>query len=246
MADDKFAVVYNTTTVSGAISYLSAYSGSLGCNIITVSGTTLTIGTKVDLGSSTFTNPTTLVCHDTDRLCVVYYQNTSSTNGTGRTKVNIISVSGTTPTYGTSVNVEAADIALVYDSMFDYSSSSLNNMWGVALSSTSVVGIGGGTGSAITGYILISISGTTPTISATKYLAIGVPPMAIDSTTLYSQSYYIFVSSSGFRQSPFNNYTANSPQYMGKASTRGTSASANATFYNNDSTTSIAIGTLLP
>jgi len=248
MADDKFAVVYNTTTVTGASQWESAYSGSLGCNIITVSGTTLTVGTRVDLGTSTFTQPTTLVCHDTDRLCVVYYQHSTKTNLTGRTKVNIISVSTTTPTWGTSVNVEASDIAYVTNAVFNFYYTSLNNMWGVALSSTSVIGIGGGTGNAITGFILISISGTTPTITTTGYFGLGSPPLMINSTTLYlsQNSNYIYVSSAGFRVSGGVLTTANSPTYMSNVITRATSASANATFYNNDSTTSIAIGTLLP
>jgi hypothetical protein len=256
MSDTKFAVVYNTTTVSGANAYYNAYSGSLTCNIITVSGTTLTVGTKVDLGSSTYTNPTTLVCHDTDKLCCVYYQATSSTNGTGRTKVNIISVSGTTPTWGTSVNVESADIATVgsiLPSRWDLwtNTTSLNNMYGVALSTTSVVGLGGGNGSNATGYILISISGTTPTISATKNLntspfayggtLICNPPLHINSTTLYQQiyslstGYYIYITSSGFRKTNNISYTANSPSgdnnYLFGTTIRATSASTDFTTY---------------
>ena len=224
MSDTKFAVVYNTTVVGSATSSAMAYSGSLGCNIITVSGTTLTVGTRVDLGSSTFTQPTTLVCHDTDRLCVVYYQHTSATNSTGRNKVNIISVSGTTPTWGTSVNVESADktdIVSNANTQSNVRSTSLNNMYGIALSTTSVVGWGGGGGTNnvnnATGYILISISGTTPTITATKNLfnlvniigSVNVPILPINSTTFYQPidnhttrnqlGLYIYVTSSGFR-----------------------------------------------
>jgi hypothetical protein len=252
MSDTKFAVVYNTTTVSGASVPQTAYSGSLTCNIITVSGTTLTVGTKVDLGTSTYTNPTTLVCHDTDKLCVVYYQNTSATNATGRTKVNIISVSGTTPTWGTSVNVESADIAnvgsvLAYRYDIWSGNTSLNNMYGIALSTTSVVGIAGGSGTTATGYVLISISGTTPTITLTKNLIIGtsvlstfvMPPIAINSTTIYQQFYqsntgvYIYITSSGFRMTNLVSYTANSPSTNNfyNVTTRATSASTAFTTY---------------
>jgi hypothetical protein len=256
MSDTKFAVVYNTTTANGATVWQTAYSGSLTCNIITVSGTTLTVGTKVDLGSSTFTNPLTLVCHDTDRLCVVYYQATSLTDQTGRTKVNIISVSGTTPTWGTSVNVESADIATVgsiLPNRWDIWSgtTSLNNMYGVALSTTSVVGMGGGNGASATGYVLISISGTTPTITATKNLntidygsgttPFLAPPLHINSTTIYqpvvtlTNGYYIYITSSGFRKSNLTVNTANSPAasiyYLYGKTIRSTGASTAFTTY---------------
>jgi hypothetical protein len=263
MADDKFAVVYNTTTVGGASYWNTAYSGSLTCNIITVSGTTLTVGTKVDLGTSTFTQPTTLVCHDTDRLCCVYYQHTSSTNGTGRTKVNIISVSGTTPTWGTSVNVESADIASVWQTTHYWDSTnlngtcSLNNIFGVALSTTSVVGIGGGLEANPTGYILISISGTTPTIVATKavqYAQNYNSILHINSTTLFiphslgEGGRYLYVSSSGFRVSGYTVFAANNPNIasLGYATIRGTTASTACTIYNSAASTNyIMTGTFV-
>jgi hypothetical protein len=209
MADDKFAVVYNTA-ISGANGASYNYSGSLTCNIITVSGTTLTVGTKVDLGSSTYTNPTTLVCHDTDRLCVIYTQNTSGST-TGRTKVNVISVSGTTPTWGTSVNVEASDIANCYPYSpvgFEYnytvanyvpfsSNGSLGNCYGLALSTTKVFGAKGGG----TGMVLISISGTTPSVvyegvvKSTSYTNQIRPPVQINGTTalMFDDNNYIYV-----------------------------------------------------
>jgi hypothetical protein len=209
MADDKFAVVYNTA-ISGANGASYNYSGSLTCNIITVSGTTLTVGTKVDLGSSTYTNPTTLVCHDTDKLCVIYTQNTSSSTS-GRTKVNVISVSGTTPTWGTSVNVEASDISTCFpysptDSFTSTSpvvfppvstNGSLGNCYGLALSTTKVFGAKGGG----TGMVLISISGTTPSvvyegvIKTTTYTNQMRPPVQISATTalMFDGTNYIYV-----------------------------------------------------
>jgi hypothetical protein len=253
MSDTKFAVVYNTTAVASATQWNTAYSGSLTCNIITVSGTTLTVGTKVDLGTSTFTQPTTLVCHDTDRLCVVYYQNTSATNGTGRNKMNIISVSTTTPTWGTSVNVEASDIENVWSNLgnsfggqnpvgvANNPSTSLNNMYGVALSTTSVFGVCGGA----TGNILVGISGTTPSVTFTKLLketnatAILYPPIPLSSTVLYIPSIIgsygglVYTSASGFKLSSALSLTTNSPTYMTNSALRATSASTNVTFFNN-------------
>jgi hypothetical protein len=269
MADDKFAVVYNTTTVSGSANWLKAYSGSLGCNIITVSGTTLTVGTRVDLGSSTYTQPTTLVCHDTDRLCVMFYQHTSG-SGNGRNKVNIISVSGTTPTWGTSVNVEASDIADVWDglsvfySWFSgpvFGSASLNNIWGVALSTTSVLGLGGGSSQGT--HIYVSISGTTPTVLATKKLisfALHYPPTAINSTTVFQPvgslaatsfiGFYIYLSSSGIKTSPYVTLTANSSSasantlYLTTPRETTPSGSTSFTIWNPNGTFNyVAIGT---
>ena len=260
MADDKFAVVYNTTTVTSSANWLKAYSGSLTCNIITVSGTTLTVGTKVDLGSSTYTQPTTLVCHDTDKLCVMYYQHTSG-SGNGRNKVNIISVSGTTPTWGTSVTVEASDIADVWSELSQFypwfggtiaQPTSLNNVYGIALSTTLVFGLGGGA----TGNILVSISGTTPTVVATKKIqgyALHVPPCAINSTTMYIANSnavggrYVICSSDGIRLSPQLTFTTQSSNpntntlYL--ITPRGTSPSTSFTIWGNASPTLIATGT---
>jgi hypothetical protein len=182
-------------------------------------------------------------------LCCVYYQHTSSTNGTGRTKVNIISVSGTTPTWNTSVNVESADIASVWDTLHYWDAAyingtcSLNNIFGVALSTTSVIGIGGGTGAAITGYILISISGTTPTIVGTRYVEnaqLYNPILHINSTTVFIPhgngvgGRYLYVTSSGFRSSPYTSFSANFPNLsgLGSLTIRGTSASTACTIYN--------------
>ena len=109
MADNKFAVIYNTG-VSTSIQYPTGFTGSLGCNIITVSGTTQTVGTKVDLSSSTFTQPLGVVSYDTDRLLVIYGQGSSGST-TGRSKMVVISVSGTTPTWNTPVNIQGADSA---------------------------------------------------------------------------------------------------------------------------------------
>jgi hypothetical protein len=263
MADDKFAVIYNTTTVSGTGNWLRAYSGSLGCNIITVSGTTLTVGTRVDLGTSTYTQPTTLVCHDTDRLCVMFYQHTSG-SGNGKNKINIISVSGTTPTWGTSVDVEASDITDVWDGLsIVYAwfsgtvaqSTSLNNMYGVAFSTTSVLGLGGGSGQGT--YVFISISGTTPTVVATKKglggFGLHVPPCAINSTTVFLPNAnalngrYLICSSSGIKFSPQLTLTAQSANLTAFAmyltTPRGTSASTSFTIFGNISPTYIATGT---
>ena len=124
-------------------------------------------------------------------------------------------------------------------------------LYGVALSTTSVVGIGGGNGGGATGYILISISGTTPTITATKNLVTTAfdyggtlllnPPLHINSTTIYQQGYastngyYIYITSSGFRRTDNLSYTANSPSrvpyFLFGVTTRSTSASTAFTTY---------------
>jgi len=253
MDDNKFAVVYNTATTNTATSVQTSFSGSLTAQIITTSGTTLTVGTKVDLATSTFTNPATLVCHDTDKLCVVYYQATSATNGTGRNKVNIISVSTRTPTWGTSVNVESADITDVGSNVLTSPvSTGLNNIFGVALSTTSVIGFGGGG----TGLLLISISSTTPSIIAKNQVNIANSViLPINSTTCYiAGTTYLYINSGvGFRtQGTTNTATSIYSSYVSYYTLRSTSASTSFTAYNQanpynaSSPNYFVTGTLMP
>jgi hypothetical protein len=244
MSDTKFAVVYNTAITSNSLSYWNMYSGSLTCQIITVSGTTLTVGTKVDLGSSTFTNPTTLVCHDTDKLCCVYYQHNSSSSTAGKNKMNIISVSGTTPTWGTSVNVEATDLTDVTGNLYIIygwddevsSDTSFQADYGIALSTTRVFGICGG----LTGNILIDISGTTPTATYTSLINSNYgslyKPLPINSSTVYLSGKYIYISTNSFKSSPTLTKTSSSPNettYSNSFKTiRNNSASTSFTSYS--------------
>lgn len=240
MADDKFAIIYNTATD------YTQWTGSLACKICTVSGTTITQGTAVNLGSSTFTFPSTVVCHDTDRLCVIYAQ-ASSGSPLGRNKVNIISVSGTTPTWGTSVTVEASDVAVTG---WNYTGvpylTSTNSMYGVALSTTSVFG------AVVGSYILISISGTTPTVVLKKAYITGatpagnIPPLKIDSSTVFIYNIYYNITSTGFYPSASIVGTANSTLidfYSHKTSSENTGI-LNYTF--SVGTATVAQGTLTP
>jgi hypothetical protein len=238
MADNKFAIIYNTAHDN------TQWSGSLACKICTVSGTTITQGTAVNLGSSTFTFPSTVVCHDTDRLCVIYAQASTGVT-TGRNKVNIISVSSTTPTWGTSLTVEASDVVVTgWAYTGDPFTQDTNSMYGVALSTTSV--FGGVFGS----HILISISGTTPTVTLKKAYSANpqgyVPPLKIDSSTVFIYDYYYYITSTGFYPSPAIVGTSNSTLltfYSHKTSTEDTGI-LNFTFAITTAT--ISQGTLNP
>jgi len=110
LSDTSYALVYNDA-VTSTYARPYNYSGSLSCQIVTVSGTTQTIGTKVTLGTSTYTNPTSIVATSSTRLFVAYGQAASAGSTTGRSKMNVVSVSGTVPTWGTSVDIEAADVS---------------------------------------------------------------------------------------------------------------------------------------
>lgn len=186
LSDTSFAIVYNDAVVN---TYTQPYnfSGSLSCQIVTVSGTTQTIGTKVTLATSTYTNPTSIVATSSTRLFVAYGQAASAGSTTGRSKMNVISVSGTVPTWGTSVNIEAADV-----------SGYLTN-WGildgaVAPSATQVVfnigyGIAEGT-----------VSGTTPTYDSLPSGSVRYPLYLTTSTKAFSPSNanYLSIVTGGF------------------------------------------------
>jgi hypothetical protein len=186
LSDTSFAVVYNDA-VTNTYSTPLNYSGSLSCQIVTVSGTTQTIGTKVTLGTSTYTNPTSIVATSSTRLFVAYGQSASAGSSTGRSKMNVISVSGTVPTWGTSVNIEAADVANYLGAW-----GTLNGA--VAPSATQVVfnigyGIAEGT-----------VSGTTPTYDSLPSGQNRYPLYLTTSTKAYSPSNanYLNIATGGF------------------------------------------------
>jgi hypothetical protein len=186
LSDTSFAIVYNDAVINTYSTPLN-YSGSLSCQIVTVSGTTQTIGTKVTLGTSTYTNPTSIVALSATSLFVAYGQAASAGSATGRSKMNVISVSGTVPTWGTSVNIEAADVA------------SYLGVWGilmgaVAPSATQVVfnigyGIAEGT-----------VSGTTPTYDSLPSGSTRYPLFLTTSTKAYSPAgkNYLNITTGGF------------------------------------------------
>jgi hypothetical protein len=168
LSDTTFALVYNTAaTDSYSVPY--NYSGSLACQIISVSGTTQTVGTAVNLGTSTYTQPTSIVGLSSTALFVAYGQSASAGATTGRSKMNVVSVSGTTPTWGTSVNIEAADTALFLNARAMVNSA-------VAPSATQAIfNIGYGVSEA-------SISGTTPTYNSTPSIK-NITPLYLSTST---------------------------------------------------------------
>ena len=123
---------------------------------MTVSGTTQTVGTKVTLASSTFSVPVSIAALSSSGLFISYGQFTTVNVNLGRSKMNVVSISGTTPTFGTSVSIESADVANVAGT------------WGlldgaVAPSSSQVI--------FSTGYNVSegTVSGATPTYDSSPY-----------------------------------------------------------------------------
>ena len=262
MADDKFAIVYNKT-VSNTYAYPYGYSGSLTCQICTISGATITAGTAVDLGTSTYTNPSSLVSHDTDKLCLIYQQ-VSAGSTSGKNKVNIISVSGTVPTWGTSVDIDASNISSCgYSMTGNQTHSSPSAVNGVALSTTKVVGsIAGGITSQT--HAIISISGTTPTVEGVSNMGIESPVTPVNSSTLIMQQIsgtygfcYVTVGTNTMTKSPTIygtaggiNYTS-APYYIFFVVQRSNSATGSTdvgffTWNAGGTTNSISLTTLYP
>jgi hypothetical protein len=218
MSDTKFAIVYNKT-INSTYSYPYGYSGSLTCQICTISGATITAGTAVDLGTSTYTNPSSLISHDTDKLCLIFQQ-VSAGSTSGKNKVNIISVSTTTPTWGTSVDIDASDISSCgYYMTSGVYVSTPNTANGVALSTTKVIGSIAG-GAAVQTHAMISISGTTPTVTGKYNLGVVTSVAPVNSTTLIMQQTsgtygfcYVTVGTDTMTKSPTIYGTANGLNY---------------------------------
>lgn len=155
LSDTSFALAYNdSATESYAWPY--NYSGSMSCQIITVSGTTLTVGTKVQLSASTYSHVNSLVALSSSTLLLCYTQAASAGSNIGRTKLNVISVSGTVPTFGSSATVESTNTTA-------FAAAAPVADGAVAPSATlAAFNAGYFTGVA-------TISGTTPTIVAQPY-----------------------------------------------------------------------------
>ena len=184
LSDTTFAIIYNTSTTLGTVPY--NYNGSLACQIVSVSGTTQTVGTAVNLGTSTYTQPTSIVGLSATSLFVAYGQAASAGGTTGRTKMNVVSVAGTVPTWGTSVTIESADIPRFL------------NAWGmvnsaVAPSATQAV--------FNTGYNVAeaSIASTTPTYNSSPSSGIISPLYLSTSTKAYGvNGQYLNIQAGGF------------------------------------------------
>jgi hypothetical protein len=185
LSDTTFALVYNTSVGSASLTPYN-YSGSLACQIVSVSGTTQTVGTAVNLGTSTYTQPTSIVGLSSTSLFVAYGQAASAGGNTGRTKMNVVSVSGTVPTWGTSVTIESADTPLFLDSFARVNSA-------VAPSATQVI--------FNTGYNVseASISGTTPTYNSSPSPSVISPLYLSTSTKAYGiNGQYLNIQTGGF------------------------------------------------
>lgn len=191
MSDTKYAVIYNTgQNTLTATDYPTNYNGSLGCNIITVSGTTQTIGTRVDLGTSTFTQVLGLGCYDTDKLLVCYGQGTQGST-TGRSKLVVITVSGTVPTWGTPVNIQSSDSAC------QTTGTTKGIIFPVSTSKCFVPYIDNTTTNAA----LVSISVTTPSVDFTSsayYSVWANSTIVVSSSLLYGNNRFTYVTTDGF------------------------------------------------
>jgi hypothetical protein len=188
LSDTTFAIVYNTS-FNDTYQRPYGYSGSLACQIVSVSGTTQTVGTAVNLGSSTYTQPTSIVALSSTVLFVAYGQNASAGSRSGRTKINVVSVSGTVPTWGTSVTIEAADTITFLDNYAMVNAA-------VAPSATQAIfNIGYGVAEA-------SISGTTPTYNSTPSGSVIYPLYLATATKAYGASgvsgQYLNIQTGGF------------------------------------------------
>lgn len=161
ISDTSFGLFYNDTM---SATYAGPYgnSGSLSAQIVSVSGVTLTIGTKVTLSTSTYTQAVSAVALSSTSVFLSYAQATAAGGSTGRSKMVVISVSGTVPTFNTPVTIESSDVICFGVPTFDGA---------VAPSATQVVfNIGYGVAEA-------TVSGTVPTWDSTPYGSAQLYPM---------------------------------------------------------------------
>jgi hypothetical protein len=160
LSDTVFALLYNDSA-NTTYSFPYNYSGSISCQIVSVSGTTMTIGTKVNLSTSTYSQVTAAVGLSATQVFLSYCQAAATGGSTGRSKMVVISVSGTTPTFNTPVSCESADVTI-----FATNPDLLKNCFtdgAVAPSATQVI--------FNTSYSLgeCTISGTVPTFDVFAY-----------------------------------------------------------------------------
>ena len=106
ISDTTFLLVYNNA-VSGGTLATSGLTGSLVAYVGTVSGTTISYGSPVTLGSTTYTYTRALFNVDTDKFVCLYQQYTSGgATVTANYKAVVITLSGTTPTWATPITLE--------------------------------------------------------------------------------------------------------------------------------------------
>jgi hypothetical protein len=176
LSDTSFALFYNDSATN-SYSFPYGYSGSMSCQIVTVSGTTMTIGTKVNLGTSTYTQVHSAVALSSTSVFLCYSQATATGGSSGRSKMVVVSVSGTVPTFGTPVNCESSDTT-VFQSNGSYGGSYVDGA--VAPSATQVI--------FNTGYALgeATVSGTVPTFDSFPYNSLLFPLFLSTSSRAWS------------------------------------------------------------
>lgn len=169
ISDTAFAVFYNDAAVD-TYAYPLNFSGSLACQVVSVSGTTMTAGTKSTLGTSTYSVPFSCVALSSTSLFVCYAQGASAGSNTGRTKLNVVSVSGTTATFNTSVSVESSDAVC-------FGTGLITRDGAVAPSSTQVI--------FNSGYFVgeATVSGTVPTYDSTPYATAQLFPIYLSTSS---------------------------------------------------------------
>ena len=189
VSDTVFALCYNDA-VSNTYTHPYNYQGSMACQIVSVSGTTQTIGTKVQLGTSTYSQVLSMVGLSATSVFLAYSQATATGGTVGRTKLVVISVSGTTPTFNTPVSCEASDVAC-FITLGTTLTSTLANA-AVAPSATQVV--------FNSGYNIgeCTISGTTPTFDSFPYPSRIAPIWLSTSSRAFGQSAYLDIVTGGF------------------------------------------------
>jgi hypothetical protein len=183
LSDTSFALIFNNA-ITNTYTHPNNYSGSLVAQIVTVSGTTQTVGTSVALSSSTYTNPLSLAAISDTSLFVAYSQGVAGAD-LGRTKMNVVSISGTVPTWDTSVTVESADRAVAGNY------ATVN--YALASSATQVIF------STTYSVSVASISGTTPTFVVSPYFgSLGQLYLTTSSKAYGTQGRYLSITTGGF------------------------------------------------
>ena len=196
ITDTSFALFYNDA-INTSYSFPYGYSGAMACQIVSVSGTTMSIGTKVQLSASTYSQVLSACALSSTAVFLCYGQATSTGGSTGRTKIIVVSVAGTSPTFNTPVACESADVNCFsqYYGVYSYNFSDL----AVAPSATQVVfNSGYATGEA-------TISGTVPTFDSFAYSQPLYPMFLSTSSKAYAGFYggngnfsYLTIATGGF------------------------------------------------
>jgi hypothetical protein len=187
ISDTVFALVYNDA-VTSSYTFPYNYSGLMSCQIVSVSGTTMTIGAKATLATSTYSQVLSVVGLSATSVLLCYGQATATGGSAGRSKLVVISVSGTTATFNTAVSCESTDVPCFIASNVD---SNYTN-GAVAPSATQAIF----TTAYNTGEC--TVSGTVPTFDSFPYPSRLVPMFLSTSSKAYTSNAYLTVATGGF------------------------------------------------